>query len=63
VALPDDRPFGVRSDKVYRATQVELQPGDRLVLLTDGMLERGAAALDLRPQASKGTRARSRWPG
>ena len=47
VALPVDRPFGVLRDYTYRATQVELQPGDRLVLLTDGMLERGAAALDL----------------
>jgi serine phosphatase RsbU (regulator of sigma subunit) len=47
VALPVDRPFGVLRGKTYRAAQVELQPGDRLVLLTDGMLERGAAALDL----------------
>ena len=47
MALPVNRPFGVLREDTYRAAQVELQPGDRLVLLTDGMLERGAAALDL----------------
>jgi serine phosphatase RsbU (regulator of sigma subunit) len=47
LALTVNRPFGVLRDKAFRAAQVGLQPGDRLVLLTDGMLERGAAALDL----------------
>ncbi len=47
MALPVNRPFGVLRDKPYRDTRLELRPGDRLVLLTDGMLERGAAALDL----------------
>ncbi len=47
VALPANRPFGVLREKPYRAAQLQLQPGDRLVLLTDGMLERGAAAIDL----------------
>ncbi|HEU5110284.1 MAG TPA: PP2C family protein-serine/threonine phosphatase, partial [Micromonosporaceae bacterium] len=47
VPLTVNRPFGVLRDKTYRATRVELRPGDRLVLLTDGMLERGAATLDL----------------
>ncbi|MDI6103056.1 PP2C family protein-serine/threonine phosphatase [Actinoplanes sp. NEAU-A12] len=47
VVLPANRPFGVLKDKPYRATRFQLEPGDRLVLLTDGMLERGAAALDL----------------
>ncbi|WP_243704918.1 PP2C family protein-serine/threonine phosphatase [Micromonospora sp. KC723] len=47
VVLPINRPFGVRPAAPYRAAEVELQTGDRLVLLTDGMLERGAAALDL----------------
>ncbi len=47
VALPTNRPFGVLRHETYRLAHLELQPGDRLVLLTDGMLERGAAALDL----------------
>jgi serine phosphatase RsbU (regulator of sigma subunit) len=46
-ALTVNRPFGVLAGKPYRATQLQLRPGDRLVLLTDGMLERGAAAIDL----------------
>jgi len=45
--LPINPPFGVRSGKPYRAGEIALQAGDRLVVLTDGMLERGAAALDL----------------
>jgi serine phosphatase RsbU (regulator of sigma subunit) len=50
VSLPANRPLGVLADKPYRESQLPLQPGDRLVLLTDGMLERGAAALDLPTQ-------------
>jgi hypothetical protein len=45
--LPANRPFGVLRHRPYQETQITLQPGDRLVMVTDGMLERGAAALDL----------------
>jgi serine phosphatase RsbU (regulator of sigma subunit) len=47
VALPIDRPFGVLRHEQYRSTDIVLQDGDRLVLFTDGMLERAAAAIDL----------------
>ncbi|GAA2530063.1 hypothetical protein Ahu01nite_092750 [Winogradskya humida] len=47
LALLVNRPFGVLARRPYRATRFQLRPGDRLVLVTDGMLERGAAALDL----------------
>lgn len=47
VPLPVNLPLGLFPDTSYDATEVELQPGDRLVMVTDGMLERNAASLDL----------------
>jgi serine phosphatase RsbU (regulator of sigma subunit) len=47
LVLPIDLPFGIRGSQTYRATEVALRPGDRLVLLTDGMLERRVAVVDL----------------
>jgi hypothetical protein len=45
--LPADLPLGIRPGGSYRSTDVQLRPGDRLLLVTDGMLERNAADLDL----------------
>lgn len=45
--LPIDRPFGLNGEPGYRHTDVQLEPGDRVVILTDGMLERRAASLPL----------------
>ena len=47
VVLPPDLPFGIFEDTAYRSTDLVLLPGDRLVLITDGMLERNATDLDL----------------
>lgn len=45
--LPIDRPFGLNEDRDYRSTKLQLAPGDRVVMVTDGMLERRAASLPL----------------
>jgi serine phosphatase RsbU (regulator of sigma subunit) len=45
--LPADLPFGMFPDTRYRSTRVNLSQGDRLVLVTDGMLERRLGAVDL----------------
>jgi serine phosphatase RsbU (regulator of sigma subunit) len=47
VDLPADLPFGLFAETRYHSTQLALEPGDRLVLVTDGMLERNAAGIDL----------------
>ena len=45
--LPAHLPLGMLPRSSYHSTAVQLQPGDRLILVTDGMLERNAATLDL----------------
>jgi serine phosphatase RsbU (regulator of sigma subunit) len=45
--LPGNFPLGMFSDAGYRAAEITLQPGDRLVVVTDGMCDREAAGLDL----------------
>ncbi|MEY2230239.1 MULTISPECIES: PP2C family protein-serine/threonine phosphatase [Streptomyces] len=42
-----DLPFGVLPRAAYRVQRLDLQSGDRLVMLTDGMLERRAVEVDL----------------
>ncbi len=45
--LANDAPFGAVAETAYRPQPVTLRTGDRLVFLTDGMLERNAADLDV----------------
>ncbi|MGW2616658.1 PP2C family protein-serine/threonine phosphatase [Streptomyces sp. NPDC001500] len=43
-----DLPFGFQVPHSYRVQALDLRAGDRLVMLTDGMLERRAGSVDLR---------------
>ena len=45
--LPVDFPLGLFEGSTYRSTAVPLHPGDRMIIVTDGMLERAAASVDL----------------
>jgi serine phosphatase RsbU (regulator of sigma subunit) len=46
VALKSDLPFAASPSASYRVQELSLRAGDRLAFLTDGMLERNAAAVD-----------------
>lgn len=50
-----DPPFGAPLPHPHRVQSRQLRPGDRLILVTDGMLERNAVAEDL-PALIEGTR-------
>ncbi len=47
IPLAVDVPFGVLPGTAFRVQELPLQPGDRVVFLTDGMQERNAASLDV----------------
>jgi serine phosphatase RsbU (regulator of sigma subunit) len=47
IELTVEAPFGVVPGKDFRLQPFPLQPGDRIVFLTDGMQERNAASLDV----------------
>jgi serine phosphatase RsbU (regulator of sigma subunit) len=47
VDLTIEPPFGVVPGKSFQVQAFPLEPGDRLIFLTDGMLERNAASLDV----------------
>jgi serine phosphatase RsbU (regulator of sigma subunit) len=55
VDLPVELPLGLFPDTSYRGSLITLEVGDRFVFVTDGMLERHAAGLDL-AQAIEETR-------
>jgi len=46
VALEADAPFGIVREIEYRVQRLPLEPGDRLMFLTDGMTERNAVSIE-----------------
>ena len=53
VQLDTDLPFGLHPGRSFRVQDFPLAPGDRLAFLTDGMLERNAARLDVAKALSR----------
>lgn len=47
IELDIDFPFGIEEGRPYRLQEFPIAPGDRIVFLTDGMLERNAAEVDV----------------
>ena len=47
VELLADPPFGIFRDHIYRVQPLPLQAGDRLMFLTDGLVERNTAGVDI----------------
>ena len=47
LALDVDLPFGIAPGATYREQELQLEAGDRLVVVTDGLLERSQAAAHL----------------
>ncbi|WP_407110344.1 PP2C family protein-serine/threonine phosphatase [Streptomyces sp. DSM 116494] len=47
ISLAVDQPFGLPFPHTYQVQSLDLRPGDRLVMFTDGLLERGAEDLGL----------------
>ena len=60
VELFPEPPFGLVRDHVYRVQPLPLQAGDRLLFLTDGMLERNAASIDIRSLLLEGAQMHPR---
>jgi serine phosphatase RsbU (regulator of sigma subunit) len=54
VRLAADPPFGTVRDHQYRVQRLPLEPGDRLVFFTDGVLERNATSVDIEAMVADG---------
>jgi serine phosphatase RsbU (regulator of sigma subunit) len=54
VKLKADPPFALWAEHDYRVQPLELVPGDRLVFLTDGVLERNASSLNIEALIAQG---------
>ena len=54
VPLEADPPFGVAPGYEFHVQPLPLEPGDRLMFITDGVLEREAASVDVRAMLAAG---------
>ena len=54
VELAAEPPFGAVPGHVYREQVLPLEPGDRLLLFTDGMLERNTTSVDIEAMVAGG---------
>lgn len=59
IALEPDLPFGW-GEHAYRVQPLEVAPGDRLVFLTDGLLERNVSSLDIETLVAQGAQLHPR---
>ena len=59
IELKPDLPFGW-GEHEYRVQPLALVPGDRLVFLTDGLLERNASSLDIEVLVAQGAQMHPR---
>jgi serine phosphatase RsbU (regulator of sigma subunit) len=50
IGWPPDPAFGMFAEHAYTVRHLQLRPGDRLLFVTDGMVERNAARIDLPTQ-------------
>lgn len=63
VELDVDLPFGIRRGREFRMQKLPLEPGDRIASVTDGMLKRNAARLDVSAASSVTTPPCCAWTG
>ena len=60
VHLEADRPFGLQAGGSYRVQTLQLEVGDRLMFVTDGMLERDAADMNMAAILTEGSTMHAR---
>jgi serine phosphatase RsbU (regulator of sigma subunit) len=60
VHLEADRPFGLQAGGSYRVQALQLEVGDRLMFVTDGMLERDAADMNIAAILTEGSTMHAR---
>jgi serine phosphatase RsbU (regulator of sigma subunit) len=60
IDLQVDPPFGVVRGHEYRVQVLPLEPGDRLMFFTDGMLERNTASVDIEAMVADGAKMHPR---